>query len=403
MDYIQKGTNTFRRTSTALFAGGFTTFAIMYSTQPLLPEFSMEFHISPAVASLSISLTTISLAASMLIVGSLSEVHGRKALMIFSLFASSVLAILTAFTPNFNVLLIFRILQGIVLAGLPAIAMAYLSEEVEPASLGMAMGLYISGNSIGGMGGRIIIGTLAGFFNWHIALGTIGILGFAASLMFWRMLPPSRNFYPRPMEIGKLFNSLLSHIKDPGLLCIYGIGFLLMSCFVSLYNYISYQLIAPPYSLSQKLVGWIFIVYIVGTFSSSWMGRLADKHNRRIMLLVSIFIMLTGACTTLSINLIIKITGIILFTFGFFGGHSIASSAVGHRALHDKAQASSLYLFFYYFGSSIGGTLGGIFWAAYGWIGVVGMIVCFLLLAVLFSVRLSSTCIINPRKQEVKI
>ena len=41
-----------------------------------------------------------------------------------------------------------------------------------------------------------------------------------------------------------------------------------------------------------------------------------------------------------------KITGLLLLTFGFFGSHSIASSWVGRRATHDKAQASSLYLFF---------------------------------------------------------
>lgn len=79
-------------------------------------------------------------------------------------------------------LLALRVFQGIVLAGLPAVAMAYLGEEIEPASLGMAMGLYISGNSIGGMGGRIIIGTLTGFFNWRIAPGAIGILSLLASL-----------------------------------------------------------------------------------------------------------------------------------------------------------------------------------------------------------------------------
>lgn len=390
MSYIEQGTSTFRKACIALFAGGFTTFAIMYSTQPILPEFSREFQISPTVASLTISATTIALAVSMLFVGSLSEVRGRKPIMVFSLFAASILAVLTAFVPGFQSLLVFRVLQGIVLAGLPAVAMAYLSEEIAPASLGMAMGLYISGNSVGGMGGRIIISMLTGFFNWRIALGIIGILSIVASILFCLILPPSNNFQSRPMEIKKLFKSLVSHLKDPGLLCLYGIGFLLMSSYVPLYNYIGYQLLAPPYSLSQALVGWIFIIYIVGTFSSTWMGRLADKYGRRKVIWIAILIMLSGACITLSANLFIKIAGIAFFTFGFFGGHSIASSWVARRATHDKAQASSLYLFFYYFGSSVGGTLGGAFWTAFGWAGVISMIACFLALALMLSVRLSS-------------
>lgn len=387
--YIQHGTPAFRKTNIAFFAGGFTTFAILYCTQPLLPELSKEFNISPAMSSLSLSVATISMAISMLFVGSISEVRGRKPIMTFSLLAASILSLLTSVVSNFQVLLLFRMLQGIILAGLPSVAMAYLSEEIEPASLGVAMGLYISGNSVGGMSGRVIIGMLTDEFNWHIALGVIGVLSILASLLFLYLLPASKNFRPRKMEIVKLTKSMLGHLRDPGLLCLYGIGFLLMGSFVTLYNYIGYQLIAPPYSLSQTLVGWIFVIYIVGTFSSTWMGRLADKYGRRKVLWIVLLLMFMGACITLNINLILKIMGIVLFTFCFFGSHSIASSWVGLRATHDKAQASSLYLFFYYVGSSVGGTSGGIFWLHFGWSGVISMISCFLVLAFVLSIGLS--------------
>lgn len=389
MSYIQRGTNEFRKATTALFAGGFNTFAILYSTQPIMPYLSKEFHVSPTVASLSLSVTTIALAISMLLVGSLSEVWGRKPIMTFSLSAASLLAILTAFAPGFHYLLLLRVLQGVVLAGLPAIAMAYLGEEIEGKSLGIAMGLYISGNSIGGMGGRIIIGAVTDFFNWRVALGSIGVLSAAASILFWINLPDSKHFEPRSFEIKKLLKSMLSHMKDPSLLCIYGIGFLIMGSFVSLYNYIGYQLIEPPYSLSSTIVGGIFILYIVGTFSSTWMGHIADQYGRNKAFLIAISVMLLGALITLNINLILKIIGIALLTFGFFGGHSIASSSIGRLAAHDKAQASSLYLFFYYVGSSVGGTAGGRFWTTYGWPGVVGMISAFLVLALLILMRLS--------------
>ena len=268
MNYIKKGTKEFRNVNMALFAGGFDTFAILYSTQPIMPNLSKEFHISPTVASLSLSCTTIALAFSMLVFGSLSEVFGRKKVMSFSLMSASILVILTAFVPGFHYLLIFRILQGLVLAGLPAVAMAYIGEEIDPKSLGVAMGLYISGNSIGGMSGRIIIGTLTDFFGWRVALCAIGVLSAAASVLFWNKLPKSQHFVARKMEIGKLLKSMLNHLKNPRLLCLYVIGFLIMGSFVSLYNFIGYQLIAPPYLLSPTLVSFIFIIYTIGTFCS---------------------------------------------------------------------------------------------------------------------------------------
>ena len=400
MSYIQKGTKEFHLTSIALFAGGFNTFAILYCTQPLMPFLSKEFGVSPMTASLSLSVTTCTLAISMLLFGSISEVLGRKPIMCFSLFATSILAVLSAFVPNFNCLLILRCLQGFVLAGLPAIAMAYISEEVDKSSLGMVMGLYISGNSIGGMSGRIIIGVITDFFNWRLALGCIGLLGLMASFLFWAKLPPSRHFEGRSFEVKKLIKSTVNHLKNPKLLCLYFIGFLIMGSFVSLYNYIGYQLVESPYNLSQTLVSFIFVIYIVGTFSSTFMGRLADKHGQYEILCISLFIMLLGICTTLNINLFFKILGIALLTFGFFASHSIVSSWIGKLAVHDKAQASSLYLLFYYVGSSVGGTAGGNFWSSYGWSGVVSMISAFLITALLVLFTLSAIIKHNSPKNE---
>ena len=398
MSYIQKGTREFRLTSIALFAGGFNTFAILYSTQPLMPYLSREFNVSPTMASLSLSVATCTLAVSMLLFGSLSEVLGRKPIMCVSLFASSILTVLTAFVPNFNSLLVLRCLQGFILAGLPAIAMAYISEEIDRSSLGLVMGLYISGNSIGGMSGRIIIGVITDFFNWRMALASVGFLGVIASFLFWSKLPSSKHFEARSFEIKKLIKSSINHLKNPNLLCLYCIGFLIMGSFVSLYNFIGYQLIEPPYNLSQTLVSFIFVIYIVGTFSSTFMGRLADKHGQHKMLCISIFIMLIGGCITLNMHLLLKIIGIALLTFGFFAGHSIVSSWIGKLATHDKAQASSLYLLFYYVGSSVGGTTGGMFWSLYGWSGVISMISCFLAFAFFISIGLSS--ILKPVKVE---
>ncbi|EFI66712.1 MFS transporter [Lysinibacillus sp. HST-98] len=385
MDYIQKGTRAFHKANWALFLAGFITFANLYVTQPLLPTFSEAFHVSPAVASLSLSVTTFALAVSLIIVSSLSEAWGRKSLMTISIFAASVLTLALAFSPNFETILVLRVVQGIVFAGLPAIAMAYLGEEMEPASLGVAMGLYISGNSVGGLSGRVIIGTLTDHYNWHTGMMVLGGISLLVSLLFVWMLPSSKHFSARPLQLKALTKTLLQHLRDPSMLCLYGMGFLLMGSFVTLYNYIGFKLMAPPYNLSATIVGWIFVIYLVGTFSSAWFGSLADRYGRQRMLLLAIAIMLAGAIVTLNGLLTLKIIGITVFTFGFFAAHSIASGWVSKRASHDKAQASSLYLFFYYFGSSVGGTVGGVFWMKYGWMGVIVMIALFLFIACILS------------------
>ncbi|MCW2277079.1 MFS transporter [Heliophilum fasciatum] len=385
MQYIRQGTTQFQKANLALFAGGFVNFAILYCVQPLLPEFTEEFLVSPTTASLAVSLTTAVMAVFMLIVGSLSEAWGRKPVMTATLVTSSLLIIATALAPTFEALLVWRMLLGMVLAGLPAIAMAYLGEEMEPTSLGLAMGMYISGNSIGGMAGRFIVGLLTDLGSWRWALALIGVLSLLASLYFWRTLPASRNFRPRPLALAALGRSMAEHLKDRQMVRLFATGFLLMGSFVTLFNYIGFVLIAPPYELRPAWVGGIFIVYTVGTVSSTWMGQLAGRFRRRAVLWWGLLIVGVGAFGTLAAPLLFKIIGLAVFTFGFFGAHSIASSWVGLLARHDRAQASGLYLFFYYTGAGVAGTLGGLLWSWYGWPGIVWMIVGFMVVAMVLT------------------
>jgi len=389
MAYINNGTPLFRKTSIAFFAAGFNTFAILYCVQPLMEEFSSEFKLSATMASLALSAATICLAVSMLLFGSLSEVWGRKPVMVSSMLVASILCLLTAFSANYYYLLFLRALTGIVLAGVPSVAMAYLGEEMESKSLGKAMGLYISGNAVGAMGGRIISGILSEFFSWHAAIGGIGVISIAATLSFALTLQPSRNFQARKLNMNVLGRSLINHLKDPGLLCLYGLGFLLLGSNVALFNYIAYVLTSKPYSLQQGVVSWIFLLFIIGMFSSIWIGRLVDRYGRHYILIANLFLIIIGALLTLHVGFLVwKIMGLALTTFGFFGGHSIASGWVSQRAAANKAQASSLYLFLYYTGSSVGGTLGGVLWSHLGWSGIVIMVIAFTFIGIVLAVAL---------------
>jgi YNFM family putative membrane transporter len=387
-DRLVSGTPAFRRLNLALFAAGFSTFAILYCVQPLLPEFSREFDVSAAASSLSLSLSTGLLAVAMLVAGSLSEVWGRKPIMVASLLLSALLTVLSALAPNWTSLLVARMLIGITLSGLPAVAMAYVSEEVDQKSIGLAMGLFIGGNAVGGMAGRIISGVLTDLGSWRLAIGLIGIIGLFSAFAAWRSLPASVHFQPRRARPVDLLRSLGEHLRDPGLRTLFAEAFLLMGGFVTLYNYLGYRLTEPPYSLSQSAIGAIFAAYLIGTWSSAWIGALADRLGRGRMLWVMIVIMLTGVTLTVFEHLLLILAGIVAVTFGFFGGHSIASSWVGSRAPHAKAQASALYLFCYYLGSSAIGTLGGVFWARWQWLGVTALVAVLLVAAFILALRL---------------
>lgn len=367
---IQQGTPAFRRTALALFLAGFSTFGLLYTVQPLLPGFSHHFGVSAAGSALALSLSTGLLAVMMLVAGLISDRVGRRNVMITALLASTVLSAASALVHDWNTLLLLRALLGIALSGVPAVAMTYLVEEMDSRALGLAMGLYIGGNAVGGMSGRLIAGIVADHWGWRWGIGAVSIIALASTALLWMQLPPSRHFRSRRGGLRQLPSRWRALFADPGLPWLFVTAFVLMGVFVTLYNYLGYHLLAPPYGLSQTVVGLIFSVYLVGTFSSAWMGQQATRHGRGRVLSICYALIALGIVMLALPWLWSMALGIALVTFGFFGGHSVASSWVGSRAGAMRAEASALYLFAYYFGSSVLGAVGGLAYTAWDWQGV---------------------------------
>jgi Arabinose efflux permease len=297
--YIKRGTPQFIRVTLALFSAGLATFALLYCVQPILPVLSHEFGVSPASASISLSVSTGLLAVGLLFTGPLSDAIGRKPVMVTALLLASCCTLLSTMMTSWHGILIMRALIGLSLSGVAAVGMTYLSEEIHPSFVAFSMGLYISGNSIGGMSGRLLTGVMTDFFGWRIAIAVIGCCALAAALMFWRILPDSRHFKAASLRPKSLFINFRLHWRDRGLPLLFAEGFLLMGAFVTLFNYIGYRLMMSPWSLSQAVVGLLSVAYLTGTWSSPKAGAMTQRYGRGPVMVSFIGVMLAGLLMTL--------------------------------------------------------------------------------------------------------
>ena len=385
--HVARGSRAFWKINLAVFSAGFSVFLLMYAVQPLLPIFTREFHVNAATSSLALSVTTACLAVSMLVVGAVAEGWSRKPIMSVSLLAAALLTLLSSAVGEWPTFLFIRAIEGIAIAGLPALAMAYLGEEIHPDDVGVSMGLYVGSGALGGMTGRLLTGLMTDLFSWRPTLAAIGLLGVAAAAIFSVSLPASAQFHPRSLSMRTLLGSYKSHLQDPVILALVMEAGLVLGTLVTVYNYSSFRLLAPPYLLSQTAVGSVFGLYVFGFFSSSLMGFLAHRFSRPLLLRVGLATMALGVAATLLRPLAMVVAGIAFVTIGFFASHSVASSWVGLRAREGKAQASALYLFFYYMGASTAGTIGGFFWTAYAWNGVAAFLAILLVVAFVLAGR----------------
>ena len=338
------------------------------------------------------SLTTLTLAVGLLVAGPVSERWGRTRLVHVSLVAASALGLLCALAPTWELLLAGRAVQGFALAGLPAVGVAYLNEELDRGVAGAATGLYVGGNAIGGMAGRLLSGALDDLGGWRWALAGIALLGGLCAVGVLLLLPRSRRFVPGQPGLAGVLRNTRGVLTDPVLLGLYVVAALLMGAFVAVFNALGFRLEGPPYLLSTAAAGLVFLVYALGSVASTLAGRLADRLGRRPVVPVAISVMLLGAALTAVAPLAGVVLALAVMTVGFFAAHGVASGWVAARAGlggRATAPAASAYLFSYYAGSSVGGSLAGRAWSDHGWPGVVllaaGLVAGALLVSVLLS------------------
>ncbi|XBC39228.1 MAG: MFS transporter [Buchnera aphidicola (Nurudea shiraii)] len=386
--YIKKGTKNFFKMTIALFLAGFVTFSILYCVQPILFVFSKDFSLTPVESSLSLSSATAMMGIGMLFTGPLSDKVGRKRVMTSSLLLAAFLTFLCSKMNSWEGVIFVRSLTGLALSGVTAVAMTYLSEELSPRNLPFSMGLYISGNTIGGFFGRFLSSTLVQSTSWKVVLIWISVLAFIFSVLFLFLLPQSRNFHTVSLNPYKIFTNFLLQWKHPILSKLFIMGFILMGSFVTVFNYIGYRLLSKPFSFHQDVISMLSFIYLVGVYSSPKAGTLIKKHKKSMMLLFSIIIMIIGLFFSQMDQIILIILGLLLFSAGFFSAHSVISTWIGQYSKYGRGYISSIYLFSYYLGSSVLGTISGFFWTLQKWLGISIFLTIILFIGIVLVIQL---------------
>lgn len=357
----------YREIRAGIFLSGLSVFAQLYLFQPLLPQLCHSYHISPASSAWTVSGSTLGMALGLFVFSFKADTYSRKRLMTFSLITSSLLTISSAFAPFFELLVIINTLKGFLLSGVSAVALAYLAEEVSPGILGQAIALYLSGNAIGGMSGRMLVTLFSGWFGWHHAVVIVGILSLILGILFVIKLPASQHFIPEPVDIRRKISQMSSFMHNLVMIRIFLAATLFMGAFVAVYNYLGFRLEAPPFSLPHYIVASVFLMYTIGVVGTIAAGRLSDKIAPTRLIKLSLLMLAIGIISLITGNLAILVIGLGIMTLGFFATHTLASKIISQTAKEGKSSATSIYWLFYYAGSSVIGTSTGMILSSFGW------------------------------------
>lgn len=353
--------------SICMFLSGFSCFAQLYYFQPLLPDLAHDFSLTASHSSFAVSFSTLGMVFGLFTMMFIADRIPRKKLIGTGLLASSIFSVAASFSPAFTPLILLSAAKGFLLSGATSVSMAYISEEVSQESKGKIMGLYIAGNALGGMSGRFIASWIGAVFSWRIASGSIGLICALFAILFLIFSPISLNFIPRKESFKSLITDNIHLIMSRALIPFYLTGGLILGVFVSLYNYMGFYLIKPPFNFSPNYIHYIYLMYIFGVFGSiatAWLTRRFDHYKvLKTMLLVSAI----GILLLYSSSFWMVTIGLAAFTFNFFVVHVLCNRIVSEYNVAKRSVTISIYLLVYYLGSSILGSGTGIILDTWDW------------------------------------
>ncbi len=366
-----------KRTDTAsliaLGLAGLCTFLNVYATQPLLPLLEAALGAGKAQAAWTVSASTIGVALGSPFAGAVADRVGRRRLMVLSLFALAVPTALAATSRSVTALIAWRFAQGLVVPGVYAVAVSYITDVWQGRGVGRAMSALVTGNVLGGFLGRLVAGLCAESLGWRWAFVLLGILTASGAVAASRWLPPEP---PRTAPAARPLAALRALAKhlDARLAATFAVGFTVLFSLVSIFTYVTFHLSGPPFHLGTGALSSLFVVYLVGALVTPFAGRWIDRVGSRRALAASVGLALLGGLLTLLPSVLAVAAGLACCCTAAFASQAASTTYLQVAAPREvRSAASGVYVATYYLGGSAGGILPALAWHAGGWPACVGM------------------------------
>jgi YNFM family putative membrane transporter len=370
----------------APFLCGMFAFLDLYCTQPLLPLLAGVFHASEAKVGWTISASTLGVAFSAAVLAVVAERVRRKPMIVASMLALAITALLTATATSLPVLAFWRLLQGLVTPGIFIITIAYVTEEWPALLVPRVMSFYVAGTVFGGFVGRLLGGAIGAHFGWRPVFLVLGLLGLCGAALTQRLLRPARTRPPAAVP-GERFAPLLRNLRNPRLLATFVIGFCMLFALVATFSYITFYLSAAPFLLTTQQLSYLFTVYLCGLGATLLAGTVLARVGLQHGMIAAIACCMTGVLVTLVPSLWIAALGLAFAGSGVFIAQTCANSFLRDAApAGGRVSAAGMYICSYYIGGTAGGILPGLFWKHTGWPGCVALVMAILALAAVAAI-----------------
>ncbi|SNS06149.1 Predicted arabinose efflux permease, MFS family [Belliella buryatensis] len=263
-----------------LAAINFTHIVDFMILMPLGPQLMRIFEITPREFGLLVSSYTFAAGLSSFMGAFVLDKYDRRTIMLWVFFGFFLGTLACAFSPNYIILLVARIISGLFGGLTSALILAVIGDVIPDERRGRAMGLVMAAFSVASVFGVPFGLFIASLSNWHAPFLFLASLSGIIFWMIYKYVPSitahivAKQSKPSPIQVIKRVTSNSNQMRAISLTIMMMLGQFMIIPFLS------------PYMVAN--VGFtdmeLTYIYMAGgaftIFTSPWVGRLTDQYGK---------------------------------------------------------------------------------------------------------------------------
>jgi len=372
--------------------------ANIYYAQPIIELIAPDIGLTPAMASLIVSLTQIGYALGLFFLVPLGDLLENRRLMITTTVVAIASLLGAAFTEQPNLFLLVSLLIGF--SSVSVQILIPLAAHLAPAeSRGRVVGSIMGGLLLGILLARPVSSVVADHFGWRAMFMAAAALMALISVVLMLTIPKRQPDHSA--SYGQLLRSLGTLLREQPLLRQRAFYQGCMFATFSLFWTAAPLELVRNHGLSQTQIAIFALVGAIGAIAAPIAGRLADAgHTHRASLLAMVFAVLSflpAFVHPLYSVIGLAVTGVVL-DFCVQMNMVLGQRAIYALDANSRSRLNALYMTSIFIGGAFGSSVASAVYEHGGWLWIVIVGSVFPLLALLRFLSASQNAALAQRK-----
>lgn len=307
---------------------------------PAFPEIVKQFDTTASLVQLSLTACLLGLGIGQLVMGSLSDVYGRRYPLLISMAVYVAASLACAFSPNIGLLIAFRFVQGFAASAGIVISRAIARDLYSGHELTKFFSMLLLVGNLGPLVAPVTGSGILSFTTWigvFLALALLGI--YLLTMTKWQLqetLPPDRRRPSNFVEQLRNYGSLLRDHQFVGYMLAQGIMIAGVFAYVSGTPFIYQNIYGASPTVFALLFGSNGISLIIG---SQLVGRMAHRVSEQTFLLFGLWLACLASVAVLVVALVHgPLYALVIPLFFFVAAIGITSTAAFPLAMESQSR-----------------------------------------------------------------